>query len=140
MSHVFYCDEETSMAVEKEDLEAEVMSNSTIYTSPEVIDEAELKNVETNRTTMQDTFVGKYKLDGINTQEEMNVSNQMITDKLNRYVTVVDTETVCIDKQSPDIADEYMSTKMILTTVLETRSSCPRIRVMKLETLCLSFN
>ena len=43
MNHVSYCNEETSMAVEKEDLEA---------------DEAELKNVETSRTAMQDTLVG----------------------------------------------------------------------------------
>ena len=62
-----------------------------MFTSPKVIDEAELKNVETNRTTMQDTLVGKYNLDGINTLEVMNVNDQMIPDKLNRYVTVVDT-------------------------------------------------
>ena len=37
------------------------MSSSTMFTSPEVIDEAELKNVETNRTAMQDTSVGKYQ-------------------------------------------------------------------------------
>ena len=95
MSHVSHCDEETSMATEKkEDLEADVMSNSTMFTSPEVIDDAELKNVETNRTTMQDTSVGKYNLDGINTREEMNVNDQMIT-----------------DKQSPDIAGDVHGNK-----------------------------
>ena len=89
MSHVSHCNEETSMTAEKEDLGADVMSSSTVFTLPEVIYEAELKNVETNRTAMQDTLVGKYQLDGINTLEEMNVNDQMIT-----------------DKQSPDIAGE----------------------------------
>ena len=74
MSHVSYCNEETSMAAEKkENLEADVMvSSSAMFTSTEVIDEAELKNVETNRTAMQDTLVGMYKLDGINTLEEIS--------------------------------------------------------------------
>ena len=40
------------------------MSKSTMFTSPEVVSMKltleELKNVETNRTTMQDTSVGKY--------------------------------------------------------------------------------
>ena len=45
--------------------------------------------METNRTAMQDTLVGKHKLDGINALEEMNVNDQM-----NIY------------KQSPDVADE----------------------------------
>ena len=68
MSHIFCCNEETSMTDEKkEDPGADVMSSSTMFTSPEVIDEAELKNVETNRTAMQDTLVGKYQLNGINT-------------------------------------------------------------------------
>ena len=66
------------------------MSSSTMFTSPEVIDEAELKNVETNRTAMHpDTLAGKYQLDGINTLEETNVNDQMNT-----------------DKQNPDIAGE----------------------------------
>ena len=90
MSHVSCCNEETSMTTEKkEDLEANVMSSSTMFTSPEVTDEAELKNVETNRTAMQDTSVGKHKLDGIDTSEEMNANDQMFT-----------------DKQSPDSAGE----------------------------------
>ena len=98
MSHVSYCNEETSMTAEKkEDLEADVMSSSTMFTSPEVIDEAELKNVEMNRTAMQDTLVCKYKLNGINTLEEMNVNDQMIT-----------------DKQSPDIAGEVHINKVDL--------------------------
>ena len=73
----------------KEDPGADVMSGSTMFTSPEVIDEAELKNVETNRTAVQDTLVGEYQLDGINTLEETNVNDQMNT-----------------DKQNPDTADE----------------------------------
>ena len=82
MSHVSYCNEETSMtAVKKEDLGVDGMSSSTMFNSPEVIDQAELKNVETNRTALQDTLVGKYQLDGINTLEEMNVNDQMNTDK-----------------------------------------------------------
>ena len=90
MSHISYCNEETSMIVEKkENPEADVMSSSTMFTSPEVIDEAELKNVETNRTAMQDALVSKYQLDGVNTSEEMNVNDQMNT-----------------DKQNPDIAGE----------------------------------
>ena len=89
MSHVSYCNEETSMTDEKEDLGANVMSSSTMFTSPEVVDEAELKNVGINRTAMQDTLVGKYQLDCINTLEGMNVNDQMNT-----------------DKQSPDIAGE----------------------------------
>ena len=90
MSHISFCNEETSMVDEKkENPGADVMSSSTMFTSPEVIHEAELKNVETNRTTMQDTLVGKYNLDGINTLEEMSVNGQMIT-----------------DKQSPDIAGD----------------------------------
>ena len=89
MSHNSYCNEETSMIDEKENPEADVMSSSTMFTSPEVIDEAELKNVEANRTAMQDTLVGKYQLDGVNTLEEMNVNDQMNT-----------------DKQNPDIAGE----------------------------------
>ena len=48
-------------AGKKENPGADVMSNSTMFTSPEVIDEAELKNVETNHTAMQDTLVGKYQ-------------------------------------------------------------------------------
>ena len=116
MSHKSYCDEEMSKMTKKKDLEADVMSNSTMFTSPEVIDEAgqvsmkltleELKNVETNRTTMQDTLVGKYKLDGINTLEEMDVNDMMITDRLDRYVTVDTVKGVCLDKQSPDIAGD----------------------------------
>ena len=78
MSHVSCCNEEKSRTDEKmEDLGADVMRSSTMFTSPEVIDDAELKNVETNRTAMQDTL------------EEMNVNDQMNT-----------------DKQSPDIAGE----------------------------------
>ena len=80
MSHISYCNEETSMI---ENPEADVMSSFAMFTSPEVIDEAELKNVETNRTAMQDTLVGKYQLDGVNTSEEMNVNDQMNTDKQN---------------------------------------------------------
>ena len=50
MSHISNCNEDTSMTDEKkEDPGADVMSSSTMFTSPEVIDEAELKNVETNR-------------------------------------------------------------------------------------------
>ena len=95
MSHISYCNEETSMIDEqKENPEADVMSSSTMFTSPEVIDEAELKNVETNRTAMQDTLVGKYQLDGVNALEEMNVNDQMNT-----------------DKQNPDIADEIHTNK-----------------------------
>ena len=62
MSHKSHCDEETSKMTKKKDLKADVMSNSTMFISPEVIDEAgqvsmkltleELKNVETNRKTM----------------------------------------------------------------------------------------
>ena len=91
MSHIsYYCNEETSMIdKKKENPEADVMSSSTMFTSPEVIDEAELENVEANRTAMQDTLVGKYQLDGVNTLEEMNVNDQMNT-----------------DKQNPDIAGE----------------------------------
>ena len=48
-----------------------------------------MKHVETNRTAMQDTSVGKYQLDGINTLEETNVNDQMNT-----------------NKQNPDIAGE----------------------------------
>ena len=80
MSHISYCNEEMSMTDEK------VLQCSL---HAEVIDEAELKNVETNRTAMQDTLVGKYQLDGINTLEETNVNDQMNT-----------------DKQNPDIAGE----------------------------------
>ena len=69
--------------------EADVMNSSAIFTSPEVIDEAEFKNAETNRTATQDTLVGKYQLDGVNTLEEMNANDQMNT-----------------DKQNPDIAGE----------------------------------
>ena len=90
MSHISYGNEETSMIDEKkENPEADVMSSTTMFTSPEVIDEAELKNVEANRTAMQATLVGKYQLDGVNTLEEMNVNDQMN-----------------IDKQNPDIAGE----------------------------------
>ena len=90
MSHISFCNEETSMIDEKkENPGADVMSSSTMFTSPEVIDEAELKNVETNRTAMQETLVGKYHLDGINTLEETNVNDRMNT-----------------DKQNPDIAGE----------------------------------
>ena len=94
MSHNSYCNEETSMIDEKENPGADVMSSSTMFTSPEVIDEAELNNVETNRTAMQDTFVGKYQLDGINTFDETNVNDQMN-----------------IDKQNPDIAGEIQINK-----------------------------
>ena len=59
------------------------MSSSTMFTSTDVIDEAELKNMEENRTAMQDTLVGKYQLDGVDTLQEMNT-----------------------DKQNPDIAGE----------------------------------
>ena len=90
LSHISYCNEETSMTDEKkENPGADVMSSSTMFTSPEVINEAELKNEETNRTAMQDTLVGKYQLDSINTLEETNVNDQMNT-----------------DKQNPDIAGE----------------------------------
>ena len=79
MSHISYCNEETSMIDEKkESLETDVMSSSTMFTSP-----AELKKVETNRTAVQDTLVGKYQLDGVSTLEEMNVNDQVNTDKHN---------------------------------------------------------
>ena len=81
MSHISYCIEETSMIdKKKENPEADVMSSSTMLISPEVIDEGELKNVETNRTAMQDTLVGKCQLDGVNTLKKMNVNDQMNTD------------------------------------------------------------
>ena len=90
MNHESYCDEETLKMIKKRNLEADVM-NDTMFTSPGVIDEAgqasvklaleELKDEDTNRTTMQDTLVG------INTQEEMNTNNQLITDKLGCQVS-----------------------------------------------------
>ena len=85
MNHESYCDEETLKMIKKRNVEADVMNN-TMFTSPGVIDEAgqasvklaleELKDEDTNRTTMQDTLVG------INTLEEMTTNNQLITDKL----------------------------------------------------------
>ena len=85
MSHISYCNEETSLIDEKkENAEADVMSSSAMFTSPEVIHEAELKNVETNRTAMQDTLLVR-----TNSLEKMNVNDQMNT-----------------DKQNPDIAGE----------------------------------
>ena len=65
MGHISDCDEETSMMDEKkENPEVDVMSSSTMFTSPEVIDEAgfvsmkltlaESKNMETDRTKLQD--------------------------------------------------------------------------------------
>ena len=86
MNHESYCDEETLKMIKKRNLEADVMMIHTMFTSPGVIDEAgqasvklaleELKDEDTNRTTLQDTLVG------INTPEEMNTNNQLITDKL----------------------------------------------------------
>ena len=85
MNHESYFNEETSKMIKKRNLETDVM-NDTMFTSPGVIDEAgqasvklaleELKDEDTNRTTMQDTFVS------VNTLEEMNTNNQLITDKL----------------------------------------------------------
>ena len=78
MNHESYCDEETLKMIKKRNLEADVM-NDTMFTSPGVIDEAgqasvklaleELKDEDTNRTTLQDTLVGIK-------------NNQLITDKL----------------------------------------------------------
>ena len=117
MSHISYCNEETSLIDEKkENAEADVMSSSAMFTSPEVIHEAELKNVETNRTAMQDTLLVR-----TNSLEKMNVNDQMNT-----------------DKQNPDIAGEIHINKSDLDDRLETRSSCPSMRVMRLKTLCLS--
>ena len=69
MGHISDCNEETSMIDEKkENPEIDVMSSSTMFTSPEVIDEAgfvsmkltleESKNTEMDRTKLQDTFRG----------------------------------------------------------------------------------
>ena len=64
----------------KENPEVDVMSSSTMFTSPEVIDEAglvsvrltleESKNMETDRTKLQDTLEGMYDPDGTSIHED----------------------------------------------------------------------
>ena len=83
-----------------------------MFTSPEMIDEAEVKNVEANRTAMQDTLVGKYQLDGVNTKEEMNVNDQMNTDKQNLDIAgVIHINKCVLDDRAGDqvIMSEYAS-------------------------------
>ena len=81
MSHISNYNEETSMIHEKkENPEVDVVSSSTMFTSPEVIDEAglvsvrltleESKNMETDRTKLQDTLEGMYDPDGISIHED----------------------------------------------------------------------
>ena len=122
--------------MKKRNLEADVM-DSTMFTSPGVIDEAgqasvkltleELKDEDTNRITMQDTLFG------INTLEEMNTNNQSTTDKLgcqvpeqerqwvDRSVQLAETNGTYKDRCTA--RETYLSAMRISTTMTETRSS-----------------
>ena len=68
------------MIDEKENPEVDAMSSSTMFTSPEVIDEAglvsvrltleESKNMETDRIKLQDTLEVMYDPDGVSIHED----------------------------------------------------------------------
>ena len=81
MNHISDCNEETSVIdEEKENPEIDITSSSTMFTSPEVIDEAgsvsmrltldESKNMETDRAKSQDTLEGMYDPKGINIHQD----------------------------------------------------------------------
>ena len=102
--------------------EVDVMSSSTMFTSPEVIDEAgfvsmrltldESKNMETNCAKLQDTLEGMYDPKGINIHEDsleepktdtIKGPNSVDSKGLNCH----DCKTrVHINKQSPDITED----------------------------------
>ena len=123
MGHISEYNEETSMTDEKkENPEVDVMSSSTMFTSPEVIDEAgfvsmrltldESKKMETDRTKLQDTLEGMYDPNGINIHEDTLEELKTDTAKgpnnadckgVNRH----DCQTrVHINKQSPDVTED----------------------------------
>ena len=96
----------------------------------------ELKDEDTNRTTMQDTLVG------INILEEMNTNNQLITDKLgcqvpeqkrqwvDRSVQLAETNGTHMAAANTvkgsrvlTLRATYLSEMRISTTMTETRSS-----------------
>ena len=123
VSHISDCNEETLMIDEKkENPEVDVTSSSTMFTSPEVIDEAgfvstrltldESKNTETDRAKFQDTIEGMHDPKGINIHEDTLEEPKTDTTKGpnsvdSKELNCQDCKTrVHINKQSPDIAED----------------------------------
>ena len=150
VSHISDCNEETSMIDEKkENPEVDDTSSSTMFTSPQVIDEAglvsmrltldESKNMETDRAKSQDTSDAMYDPKGINIHEDTLEEPKTDTAKGpnsvdSKGLNCQDCKTrVHINKQSPDIAEDVADGVHVNKGDLDDISAVPQRQISILQ-------
>ena len=140
VGHISDCNEETLMIDEKkENPEVDVTSSSTMFTSPEVIDEAgfvstrltldESKNTEADRAKLQDTLEGMHDPKGINIHED--TLEEPKTDTTKGPNSVDSKELNCPDCKTRSTS---ISKALILRKTLQM--VCTSTRVTSMNLLC----